>query len=153
MIKIRSISDSDKHFATAIQEYMKRLGNAVQIINYKPSKKDNPNEIILEDTNMIIEKLKGEKLKWSYIILLSKDWKSWSTEQRKETMSQRQNESRDMVFLIGWPYGFDEIELKKHCDLLLSFGAITLPHGLVKLVVVEQLYRCTQIIWGRNYHY
>ena len=104
MIKIRAISDSDKHFALAIQEYVKRLGNAVQIINYKSSKKDNPTQIIDEDTSSIVKKLKDEKVKGSYIVLLSKDGKSWDTQQRKDLIESKQTESQDIIFVIGGPY-------------------------------------------------
>jgi hypothetical protein len=55
---IYSISDSDKHFASAIDEYLKRLGRDTQIFDLKPSKKSSPAECITYDTNMIIDKLK-----------------------------------------------------------------------------------------------
>ena len=44
-------------------------------------------------------------------------------------------------------------KLKWVADLSLSFGSVTMPHGLVKLVLLEQIYRCTQIIDGKQYHY
>lgn len=55
---IFSISDSDKHFTSAIDEYLKRLGRDTQIFDLKPSKKSSPAECITYDTNIIIDKLK-----------------------------------------------------------------------------------------------
>lgn len=154
MISIWSISDSDKHFSDAILEYTKRLWKDIQIINYKTSKKDNQAQIIQEDTEMIIEKVESaKKAKNAYVILLSKDGKSLDTDQRRYMIELKRIQSQDIIFLIGWPYGFDEEKLGTLVDLKLSFGAVTMPHGLVKLVVLEQIYRCLQIIGGRQYHY
>lgn len=154
MIKIWCISDGDKHFESAILEYKKRLKNyKCEIINYKWSKKNTPAEIIQEDTDFMIKKLQAERAKGSYIVLLSKEWYVHTTEQRRFMIASKQNSSTDIIFLIGWPYGFDERVLGSLVDTQLSFGAITMPHGLVKLVLVEQLYRCFQIMSWRNYHY
>ncbi|MFA7284554.1 MAG: hypothetical protein WC004_01890, partial [Candidatus Absconditabacterales bacterium] len=59
MILVWCISDGDKHFVHAIDEYSKRLGKMIQIINHKPSKKDTIAQIVQEDTSYIIDKLKN----------------------------------------------------------------------------------------------
>lgn len=58
-----------------------------------------------------------------------------------------------MTFVIGGPYGLDNAVMKEHVDMMLSFGGMTMPHGLAKLVVLEQVYRVGMIREGREYHY
>ncbi len=153
MIKIYCVSDGDKHFAESIAEYIKRLGNSIQIISCKPCKKTNPEEIIQYDTIWIQEKIEEEKKRWAVIVLLSKEWKIWDTQQWKRWIQDKQIYWQDITFIIWGPYGLDEQKLQKIVDVSLSFGAVTMPHGLIKLVVLEQIYRCMQIITGKNYHY
>ncbi len=77
-IKVISISDSDKHFVTAIDEYCKRLGKDVELITLKPEKNGNRDQIIMKETEKIIDKL--STIKDSYTILLAKEGKQISTE-------------------------------------------------------------------------
>ncbi len=149
MITILCISDSDKHFAVACEEYIKRLGKNMNVINLKPSKKDTIPEIIKQDTQEIIKKL--STLKEYQIILLSKEGKNRTTEEWQNYIQKHSNQSHEMCFVIGGPYGLDESMVPYHeC---LSFAAITMPHGLAKLVLLKQIYRCKQMTEGRNYHY
>lgn len=151
MITILCISDSDKHFALACEEYIKRLGKNVNIINLKPSKKDTASEIIKQDTQSIISKINSGIAKDNQIILLCKGGKNRTTEEWQLYIEKHNNQSQDMCFIIWGPYGLDEALVPYHeC---LSFAAITMPHGLAKLVLLEQIYRCKQITEGRNYHY
>ena len=102
MILVRCISDGDKHFAHAIDEYSKRLGKMIQIINHKPTKKDTVVQIIQEDTNYIIDKLKNTKsTRDRVVVLLSKDGLDKTTEQWKLLLEGTQNSSQDLIFLIG----------------------------------------------------
>jgi 23S rRNA (pseudouridine1915-N3)-methyltransferase len=61
--------------------------------------------------------------------------------------------NKNTVFIIGWPYGLNEQSLDKYIDAKISFGAITLPHGLAKVTLLEQLYRISTIEQGKSYHY
>jgi 23S rRNA pseudoU1915 N3-methylase RlmH len=70
-IKVISISDSDKHFVSAIEEYCKRLGKDVDIITLKPEKNGSRDQIIAKETEKIIEKI--ATIKDSYTILLAKE--------------------------------------------------------------------------------
>jgi 23S rRNA pseudoU1915 N3-methylase RlmH len=62
---------------------------------------------------------------------------------------------KDSVFIIGWPYWVDEEKIKNEIPSIkeISFGAITLPHWLAKLTLVEQLYRVSTIWIWKKYHY
>ena len=146
MFVILSISDSDKHREKVVEEYTKRLGKSVKIVNIKPSKNGNTQQIIAKDTEIIIAHL--QKITDSTKILLSKEGKSVDTHQLASLCRNKK-----VVFVIGWPYGLDEQVLVKHIDNIVSFGTITLPHGLAKVTLLEQLYRIGTIEQGKNYHY
>jgi 23S rRNA pseudoU1915 N3-methylase RlmH len=78
-IDILCISDSDKHFAGAVAEYMKRLSKSVEIYDLKPYRHDNPAFIITKETQQIKEILQ-KKFAQHYKILLSKSGKDLKTE-------------------------------------------------------------------------
>ena len=71
MYTILSLSDSDKHFDSAIAEYTKRLPKNLTIINLKPSKADQRETAITKDTDIIIDRLEKNKKNYDHIILLS----------------------------------------------------------------------------------
>lgn len=64
-------------------------------------------------------------------------------------LEERRQSRQDLCFVIGGPRG---LGLEK-CDLRLSFGPITLPHQLARVVLLEQLYRAHKILAGEPYHY
>jgi 23S rRNA (pseudouridine1915-N3)-methyltransferase len=72
-----------------------------------------------------------------------------TTEQFAEILDGRGS----VTFVIGGPYGLNNAAMKAHVDMMLSFGGMTMPHGLAKLVVLEQVYRVGMIREGREYHY
>jgi 23S rRNA (pseudouridine1915-N3)-methyltransferase len=145
-VKVISISDSDKHFSSAIQEYCKRLGRDVEIIDLKPEKNGSREQIVTKETEKIISQLQGKD---AHVILLLKEGKQLTTEQFVKTIEKNNN----LTFVIGWPYGIDLPLLQSHTKESVSFGAMTMPHGLAKLVLLEQIYRAKMIMEGREYHY
>ena len=146
MFVILSISDSDKHREKVVEEYTKRLGKSVKIENIKPSKNGNTQQIIKADTENSIAHLK--KFSAYKKILLSKEGKQLTTIDIHILCTHN-----DCVFIIGWPYGLDEQLLSSYIDYKISFWAITLPHGLAKVTLLEQLYRIGTIEQGKSYHY
>lgn len=147
MHTILAISDSDKHFKTAIDEYSKRLGNWLKIHNVKPFKGSNQELVIQKDTEQILEILE-KKYTLEKKILLSKEGSLLTTEAFSQKISHQK-----IVFIIWWPYWLDEEQLEKIITFKLSFGKMTLPHGLAKLNLIEQLYRSYTLEIWKKYHY
>lgn len=145
-IKIIAISDSEKHFEQAIKEYEKRLWKELEIIKIKPDKNWTTQTIIKGETEKIIKAI-GKDV--NYKILLSLNWNNIDTINLAKIINQEIN----ITFIIGGPYWLDEDILDKHVDKKISFGNITLPHPLAKLVLIEQIYRCKTIIDNKTYHY
>jgi len=102
--------------------------------------------MVQADTENIIAKL-GKFLEYKKI-LLSKEGKQLDT-----IVLHKLFINQNTVFIIGGPYGLNEPELAKHIDSKISFGTITLPHGLAKVTLLEQLYRISTIEQGKSYHY
>ncbi|MBE7525189.1 23S rRNA (pseudouridine(1915)-N(3))-methyltransferase RlmH [Patescibacteria group bacterium] len=76
------------------------------------------------------------------------------TEMNSASFSQKLSEWSDrypVIFIIGGSWGLHQ-DAKKRANASLSFGKITLPHGLVRIVLLEQLYRACMIENGRAYH-
>ncbi len=65
-------------------------------------------------------------------------------------LETRRASGRDLCFVIGGPFGGLDLERVDH---RLSLGAITLPHQLARVVLLEQIYRAHKIIAGEQYHY
>lgn len=149
-ITLLCISDSDKHFASALAEYMKRMNKTVDIINIKPVKHGSRQQIIDKETVSIIAKITKKKYTQSRIYLLSKEGKAYTSERFGKLLIEKYVPT---TFIIGWPYGLDEEQLASYIHWKISLGIHTMPHGLAKLVLLEQIYRATTIISGKSYHY
>lgn len=94
MFVILNISDSDKHRQSVIEEYTKRLGRSVKIVNLKPSKNGTHQQIIAKDTESVIAHL--QKFSDMQKILLSKEGKQVDTIQLASSLK-----NKDAVFIIG----------------------------------------------------
>lgn len=82
MYTILSLSDSDKHFDSALAEYTKRLQKNLTIIDLKPNKADNRELAIQRDTDLILDWLSKNKDKYDQFILMSVNGKDSPTEDR-----------------------------------------------------------------------
>ena len=149
MIKIYIFVDSHKHFREAIFEYMKRLWKQLELIELKPVKKWTPEQIIFAETNILKEKLLKES--W-YKIILSPNGKNISTEDLSGVIEGAKNIWKKVIFAIWWANGLDYTLLKDPIDIELSLWKMILPHSLALTVLLEQIYRCSEIERGSGYH-
>lgn len=74
-----------------------------------------------------------------------------STEQLAKWLSARLADGRDIAMLVGGPDGLDPACLER-ADSTLSLSALTFPHGLVRVILAEQLYRALSVLKGHPYH-
>ncbi len=150
MIKILTICDSYKHFEEAIKEYEKRLWKKIEIVKLHPSKKDNIAEIIKDETNIIKNYL--EKQSW-YKIILSINWKNFSTEEFLKLIDKKQEINSNIIFIIWWPFWLNYEELKPFIDMDFSLSLMTFLHIEALLIILEQIYRIDCIKSWKGYHY
>jgi 23S rRNA (pseudouridine1915-N3)-methyltransferase len=84
----------------------------------------------------------------AFKVLLASDGRTLDSVQFSEWLEERRRNGRDLCFVIGGPKGLD-----LDVDMRLSLGAMTLPHQLARVVLLEQLYRAHKILAREPYHY
>jgi len=85
------------------------------------------------------------------VVVLDEHGKSIASETLAKRIGGWRDEGRNIVFMIGGPDGHDP-SLRARADLVLSFGAQTWPHQMVRIMLAEQLYRAATILAGHPYH-
>jgi 23S rRNA (pseudouridine1915-N3)-methyltransferase len=95
------------------------------------------------------EKVDGRIPDRAYVVLLDSGGKTFDSIQFSEFLEERRQSGQDLCFVVGGPRGLD----LESCDLRLSFGPMTLPHQLARVVLMEQVYRAHKILAGEPYHY
>ena len=86
-----------------------------------------------------------------WVIALDVKGRSWSTPKLAQQLAAWQMDGRDVDLLVGGPDGLGEA-CRKRADQSWSLSALTLPHPLVRVLLVEQLYRAWSINQGHPYH-
>jgi 23S rRNA (pseudouridine1915-N3)-methyltransferase len=95
------------------------------------------------------EKVTGRIPDDAYKVLLTTGGEQMDSLQFAKFIGERRESARDLCFVIGGPRGLD----LDACDLKLSFGQMTLPHQLARVVLIEQIYRAHKILAREPYHY
>jgi 23S rRNA (pseudouridine1915-N3)-methyltransferase len=85
----------------------------------------------------------------AFVSLLDLDGRVYDSPGFARFLEERRQSGRDLCFVIGGPFG---LELD-HVDHRLCLGAMTLPHQLARVVLLEQIYRAHKILAGEPYHY
>lgn len=146
----------EKYLKQGIAEYMKRLNAYANVSIVEVA--DEPTADQMSDTEIeqVLAK-EAEKIKTRLdpqrkVIVLAIEGKVISSEELASQLEQYATYGDSKVtFIIGGSLGLAD-ELKKSADLSISFGRITLPHQLMRLVLVEQVYRAFRINKGHAYH-
>ena len=89
--------------------------------------------------------------KGAIVVALDERGDSWSTERFAEQIEKWQQSGRDLAFVIGGADGLDP-EFRREASNRLSLSRMVMPHGLVRVMFVEQLYRAATVIDGHPYH-
>jgi 23S rRNA (pseudouridine1915-N3)-methyltransferase len=146
----------EKYLKMGIEEYTKRLGSYAKIDLIEVADEKAPEN--LSDADMeIVKKKEGERILAkigadTYVIALAIEGKMKSSEQLADDLQSLMTYGRSKVaFVIGGSLGLHD-DVMKRSDEKLSFSKMTLPHQLMKLVLIEQVYRAFRIIKGEPYH-
>ncbi len=134
------------------EEYQKRLPreyqlNLIEIAASQRTKNSNIKNIIDDESKQLLSKVpKNNK-----IIALEVTGKQWNTTELAQHLQTWHDESTDISLLIGGPDGLSDVCLQA-ADLKWSLSHLTFPHPLVRIIVVEQMYRAWSIIANHPYH-
>lgn len=146
----------EKYLKMGIDEYVKRLGSYAKIDLIEVADEKAPEQLSEAEMD-IVKRKEGERILAKindgvYVIALAIDGKMKSSEELAENIESLMTYGTSKIaFVIGGSLGLHEDVLKRAEDKL-SFGKMTLPHQLMKLVLVEQIYRSFRIIKGEPYH-
>lgn len=97
------------------------------------------------------ERIEAALPKGARVVALDERGRDISTVQLSQYLTQWQLDGRDVAFVIGGADGLDN-GLKANADLLLRLSSLTLPHGMVRVLLAEQLYRAWSITQNHPYH-
>ncbi|MBR4261930.1 MAG: 23S rRNA (pseudouridine(1915)-N(3))-methyltransferase RlmH [Bacilli bacterium] len=150
MIKIICVGKlKEQYLKDAVEEYKKRLSKYtdLEIIEV-------PDEGLFDDNKTL--KIEGESIlkhisNKDYIITLEIDGKNISSPELAEKLDNIFLTNNTITFIIGGSLGLDD-EIKKLSNYKLSFGKMTFPHQLFRVLLLEQIYRCFKINNNESYH-
>lgn len=146
----------ERYFTEAIKEYEKRLGRfckleIIEVIDEKTpegASEAQEAQIRRKEGERILQKLSGN----SYLVALAIDGKMLDSVELSQRM-ERWNVGgiSHMTFVIGGSLGLSE-EVLQRADEKLSFSKMTFPHQLMRVILLEQIYRSFMIRNGAPYH-
>ncbi|WP_342557227.1 23S rRNA (pseudouridine(1915)-N(3))-methyltransferase RlmH [Lysinibacillus sp. FSL P4-0201] len=146
----------EKYLKMGIDEYVKRLGGYAKMDLVEVPDEKAPEQLSEAEMD-IVKKKEGERILAkispdAYVIALAINGKMKTSEQMAADIESLMTYGKSKIaFVIGGSLGLHEDVLKR-ADEQQSFGKITLPHQLMKLVLVEQIYRSFRIMKGEPYH-
>jgi 23S rRNA (pseudouridine1915-N3)-methyltransferase len=146
----------EKYLAMAIEEYSKRLSRYCKLEIIELTDEKTPDNASLAE-ELQIKKREGERIlknikDSAFVIALAIEGKMLSPEELAEKMAELgvKGESH-LVFVIGGSLGLDT-EILERADYKLSFSKMTFPHQVMRMILLEQIYRGYRINCGEPYH-
>ena len=145
----------EKFFKDAIDEYSKRLSkycklNILELPDEKVPDKTNPSieaEIKSKECDNIIKHIKKD----SYVICLDLKGKEFSSEELSKEIENISMQSSQITFVIGGSLGLTE-KILNLADKKICFSKMTFPHQLIRIFLLEQLFRSFKISNSETYH-
>ena len=146
----------EKYLKLGIDEFKKRLSkycklDIIELDDEKAPEKLSEKEMIMvkeKEGNKILSKIKDT----SYVIALAIDGKNLSSEELADKMSDLAvRGNSNITFVIGGSLGLSD-EVLDRADYKLSFSKMTFPHQLMRLILLEQVYRAYRINNNEPYH-
>jgi len=132
-----------------VAEYVKRLPKqaALEVVSLRASKKPTADAARSEEADRLLQKTTDSQL----IVALDERGDQWSTKQLAARMGSWRDDSLNVALLIGGADGLAQ-ECRNRAGLLWGLSNLTLPHGLARLLAVEQIYRAWSLLNNHPYH-
>ena len=136
----------------AVQEYAKRFGRDVQytLKEIKPEKRGagvNAAQGMAAEEKRILEALPDN----AFLVVLDERGRAPTSVELAQYMQRWQQDGEHVCFVIGGADGMTDA-LKQKARLMLRLSSLTLPHGMVRVLLTEQLYRAVSILQNHPYH-
>lgn len=110
-------------------------------------KSDDGQRAMLDEGERLLGKLGGDE----QLVLLDERGKRLSSKALAKRLQDWQNDGRDVAFVIGGPDGVSA-DVRERANATISLSDLTLPHGLARVLLAEQLYRAWSLAAGHPYH-
>lgn len=146
----------EKFYSQAIEEYSKRLSKYCKLETKEAADEKTPDSAS-DTVNRMIKEKEGDRLLSfikddSYVIALAIDGKMLDSVELSEKIDNLMLSGKsDIVFVIGGSLGLDKRVLDR-ADYKLSFSKMTFPHQLMRVILLEQIYRSFRIMKNEPYH-
>ena len=158
MLSLKIIATGDLkegYLREAVCEYQKRLGawcKIEEIILKEEKLPDNPSQAQIDKALECEEKRILEKISQkSYVIAMCVEGNQLSSEQLAEKLGNVMNTTGEICFVIGSSFGLSD-KVKQRADMRLSVSKLTFPHQLMRVILLEAIYRAFNIQKGTKYH-
>lgn len=126
----------------AYDDYTRRLRSHLRVDLHELAVGKNK----LDEEKRLIDRVGDD-----YLVTLDEHGKSLTTVEVAKWLAQRQQDGRNLSFVIGGPDGLGP-EILKKANLHWSLSALTFPHAMVRVILAEQLYRAHSVLQNHPYH-
>ena len=146
----------DKFLADAVAEYEKRLSSSCKLKHIELKEEKTPEDPNDAEIAAVIRK-EGDRLlqalpQRSYKIALCVEGKQISSEELAKKLADIPlMGTSEITFIIGGAFGMDE-RVKRAADFRLSISKMTFTHRMMRVILIEQIYRALNILGGGSYH-
>lgn len=134
-------------YFSVLQEFHKRIGKNINIIELDSIRGSNKDDILLKEEKLLNPYMKENSFK----IILDSRGKNFSSKEFSNKFTKLYENNKKINFFIGSSFGFSK-NITNQADLLLSLSSFTMPHMLARLVLLEQIYRAITITNNHPYH-
>ncbi|MEX0967741.1 MAG: 23S rRNA (pseudouridine(1915)-N(3))-methyltransferase RlmH [Bacteroidia bacterium] len=145
---------ANNYLNEGIEKYAARIGRYTsfemqEIIIAGKKRSQNPEQVRETEKDAVLKRLQNT----DHLVLLDERGNQYTSRQFSQYLQQLLNHvSGRMVFLAGGAHGFHE-QLYERKQAMLALSAMTMPHDLVRVVFLEQLYRAFSILGNEPYHH
>ena len=145
----------EAYWTMAVEEYKKRIGRYSRIELLEVSDERSPERLSLAEEE-IVKKREGERIRKlikedAYVVALAIEGRKLNSEGFSSFLGTVLEQKSSVVFIIGGSLGLSK-EVMKRADCALSFSDMTFPHQLMRVILLEQIYRGFRILKNEPYH-
>lgn len=143
----------DAYMETGIQEFLKRLKSFadVEIVTLKEEKNTATFTVAQCKEKEAVEILRNLRSE-DFVVVLDENGKEKNSKEFAELISKYKDLGQSMSFVIGGPFGLTDA-VRERANLVFSLSKMTFTHQMIRIFLLEQIYRGFCIIAGKEYHH
>lgn len=143
---------TEKYIEEGIHLYLKRIKHYLPVslnVVMAATNSGNKGQALKKESDAILKKIHDK----DFVVLLDERGKEFTSIELSGLMNKSMvNSVQKMIFIVGGPYGVSEM-ISSRANLVMSFSQFTLTHQMIRIFLVEQLYRSMTILNNEPYHH